>query len=277
MYMSQIKDEARSLEKLHRLSNYLAVAQIFLQGNYFLERELKFEDIKPRLLGHWGTTPGINFVYAQINRLINKNQDRDFIFTVGPGHGYPAFQANLLIEGSLSHFLPEKIPYSREGFEYTIDKFSVPYGFPSHLNPESPGVLLEGGELGYSLSVATGSVLDNKNLINVCLIGDGEAETGPLSTSWAFNRFLSPKSDGAVLPVLHLNGYKISGPTLFSRMDEIEIKKYFKSRGFRPFFIDVFKKKNPHIRGMEIFDRAIRQIKHLQERARRGESIVRPK
>ena len=184
-----VKNQARALNKLNRLTNFLAAVQIFLKDNFFLERELKKEDIKARLLGHWGTCPGINFVYGQINRQIVLNQDkdrkkRDFIFTVGPGHGFPAFQANLFLDQSLSSNLPEKIPFNRNGLEEIIQNFSTPYGYPSHLNPEAPGVLLEGGELGYSLSVAAGSVLDNPNLVNVCLVGDGEAETGPLATSW---------------------------------------------------------------------------------------------
>ncbi len=188
MNKKSIKAEARALTKLNRLTDYLAVAQIFLRDNYFLERELKFEDIKKRLLGHWGTCPGINFVYGQINRQIIKNHGRDdkrdFLFTVGPGHGFPAFQTGIFLDGSLSQVYPEKIPYNKKGLTEIIENFSTPYGYPSHLNPEAPGVILEGGELGYSLAVAAGSVLDNPNLVNVCLIGDGEAETGALSASW---------------------------------------------------------------------------------------------
>ncbi len=275
------KQEAKSLEKLNRLTNYLAVAQVFLKDNFFLEEDLKSEDIKKRLLGHWGTCPGINFVQGQVNRQIVKstgrNNQRDFIFTVGPGHGFPAYQANIFLDGSLSNFYPEKIPFTKDGLSEIIKNFSTPFGYPSHLNPEAPGVLLEGGELGYSLATATGSVLDNPKLINVCLIGDGESETGPLAASWNFNKFLSPKTDGAVLPILHLNGYKISGPTIFGRMKDNEIKKYFSGLGYKVYFIDADSKKNIQIRGMEIFDKAIARILKLQEKARKGEKIMKPK
>ncbi len=275
--MSEIKNEALALKKYDRLANYFSVAQIFLRDNFFLDRKLKKEDIKKRLLGHWGTCPGISFVYGQTNRQILKNPELDFLYTVGPGHGFPAFQSGLFLEKSLSHFSPEKIPYSKKGAEEIIENFSTPYGYPSHLNPEAPGTIVEGGELGYSLSIAAGSVMDQKNLINVCLIGDGEAETGALSASWNFNKILSSKNDGAVLPVLHLNGYKISGPTFFGRMKDSEIKKYFEGLGFRVFFIDSEKKKNFYVRGIEIFDKALLQIKRVQKRAREEKSQLKPK
>ncbi len=272
------KKEALALKKMVRLTDYLSVAQIFLRDNYFLERELRSEDIKKRLLGHWGTCPGINFIYANINRMIVKDKrgENDFIFTVGPGHGFPAFQANLFLDGSLSENLPDKIPFNKKGLEEILENFSTPYGYPSHLNPEAPGVLLEGGELGYSLSVAAGSVLNNPRLINICLIGDGEAETGALSASWHINKYLSPKKDGVVLPILHLNGYKISGPTIFGRMSDIEIKKYFKSLGYKPYIIDAYKKKDFYIKGIEVFDDVFRKIKRIKEKAERGEKIHRP-
>ncbi|MCK5588707.1 MAG: phosphoketolase family protein [Candidatus Pacebacteria bacterium] len=274
--MSEIKNEAKALTKLNRLTNYLSTAQIFLKDNFLLERALLGDDIKNRLLGHWGTCPGINFVQGQTNRLIIKNKDRDFLFVVGPGHGFPAYQSNIFIDGSLSNFFPDKIPYSKKGFEEIIKNFSTPYGYPSHLNPEAPGVLLEGGELGYSLSVSAGAVLDNPNLITVCLVGDGEAETGPLSASWNLNKFLSPKSDGVVLPILHLNGYKISGPTIFGRMKDADTKKYFEALGYKVYFIDEGKKKDIQIRGIEIFDKAIERIKKIQKKARKGERVLKP-
>ncbi len=274
--MSEIKKEAKALAKLNRLTDYLSVAQIFLKDNFLLDRVLLFDDIKDRLLGHWGTCPGINFVYGQTNRLINKNEDRDFIFTVGPGHGFPAYQANIFVEGSLSKFFPEKIPYTKKGLEEVARNFSTPYGYPSHLNPEAPGVLLEGGELGYSLSVSAGSVMDNKDLINVCLVGDGEAETGPASTSWNWNKFISPKTDGVVLPILHLNGYKISGPTIFGRMHNSDIKKYFEALGYKVYFIEKSKKKDLQIQGIEVFDKAIARIKKIQEKARAGQKVLKP-
>ena len=181
------KQEAKSLEKLNRLTNYLAVAQVFLKDNFLSEEKLKPEDIKKRLLGHWGTCPGINYVQGHINRQIVKStgrkDQRDFLYTVGPGHGFPAYQANIFLDGSLAYFYPEKIPYTKDGLFEIIRNFSTPFGYPSHLNPEAPGAILEGGELGYSLAVAAGSVLDNPDVINVCLVGDGEAESGPLAAS----------------------------------------------------------------------------------------------
>ncbi len=259
--------EITSLEKYTRLADYLAAAQIFLKDNVCLEKSLKPEHIKPRLLGHWGTSPGINFVYAHINRLIKKHSERDFLYVVGTGHGFPAFQAGLFIEGSLSKF-NQTIPYSKKGFEQVVYHFSTPYGFPSHLNPEAPGVILEGGELGYSLSNSYGSVLDEPNLVTVCLIGDGESETGPLSASWNANRFINPVTDGAVLPILHLNGYKISGPTIFGRMSDKEIKMFFESKGYDPIILDITKSKTPHKKAMEVFDKAMEKILLLQNIAR---------
>jgi xylulose-5-phosphate/fructose-6-phosphate phosphoketolase len=281
------KQERVSLEKYNRLLNYLSVAQIFLQKNFLLEEDLKSEDIKKRLLGHWGTCPGISFVYGQINRQIVMSEQNfakqnstkiknDFLFTVGTGHGFPAYQSGIFLDGALTNFFPEKVPYTKKGLEEVIRNFSTPFGYPSHLNPEAPGTILEGGELGYSLSVASGTVLDSPDTINFCLIGDGEAETGPLAASWNFNKFLSPKTDGAVLPILHLNGYKISGPTIFGRMKDIEIKKYFKSLGYKPYFIDSDKKKGFQVQGMEVFDKAIARIEKLQQKARRGESVLKP-
>ena len=273
--MKKIKNQIRALQKYDRLTNYLSATQVFLKDNVLLERDLNPEDIKSRLLGHWGTCPGISFVYSNINRMIQLHEDRKFAYIVGPGHGFPAFQSNLFVEGSLSNFYPKKIPYSRAGLEEVVENFSTPYGYPSHLNPESPGVILEGGELGYSLSVAGGTVLDNKNLITVALIGDGESESGPLAAAWNINKFISPKSDGAVLPVLHLNEYKISGPTIFGRMDDREIRKYFEGLGYTPFFIDA-KKKNFYGQGVKVFDAAMKQIKTLQKKARDGKEILKP-
>ncbi len=256
-----------ALQKYIRLTNYLSAAQIFLKKNIFLERKLEVEDIKERLLGHWGTCPGINYVYAHVNRLIQEYKERDFLFTVGTGHGFPAYQSNILLEGSLSYFFPHLVPYTKKGFEYVVSHFSVPYGFPSHLNPEAPGVLLEGGELGYSLSVAAGTILDNKKLINICLIGDGEAETATLSASWKINTFLSPKTDGAVLPILHLNGYKISGPTIFGRMSDEEIDSYFFSLGWKVYFLQIENFESiAQEKGIRVFDRAIKDILSIQKK-----------
>ncbi len=261
-----LKKEASALTKYVRLTDYLSVAQIFLRNNFFLNEELTKEHIKHRLLGHWGTCPGINFVYANINRLINKTEN-DFLFVVGPGHGFPAFQANLFVERSLTKVYPDKNPYTLEGIEDMCRDFSIPYGYPSHLNPQAPGIVLEGGELGYSLSVSYGTVLDNPNLITVCIIGDGEAETGPLAASWNANRFINPSNngDGVVLPVLHLNGYKISGPTVFGRMKDTEIRKFFEGLGYHPYFIDYTIDEDIYKQGIRVFDEAYKHIQSIKK------------
>ncbi len=269
--------EVQGIKKLVQLSDYLSIAQIFLKDNIWLDRPLEQSDIKDRLLGHWGTCPGINLVYANINRLITKYDDKDFICVVGPGHGFPAFQANLFIDGSLSRIYPDKIPFTKEGAEEIITNFSTPYGYPSHLNPEAPGVILEGGELGYSLSVAAGSVLDNPRLINVCIVGDGEAETGPLAASWNVNRFINPNNDGVLLPVLHLNGYKISGPTIFGRMSNDEISDFFRSHGYSPLFIDSDKQESLAEQSIKSFDAAIQMINTLKAQANSEHGLVAPR
>lgn len=219
-----------------RAANYLSAIQIYLWSNFLLEKPLSSDDIKSRLLGHWGTCPGINFVYAHLNDLIIKHQ-LDMMFILGPGHGFPALQANLFLEKTLSQFYSEATQ-TENGIAYLAKNFSWPYGFPSHSNPGAPGVILEGGELGYSLSTAWGTVLDNPSLITACLVGDGEAETGPLATSWHLNKFINPKTDGAVLPILHLNGYKISGPTIFGRMNNEELKSLFFGYGYEPIIVE---------------------------------------
>ncbi len=229
------RDEIKSIKKYFRLANYITVAQIYLQNNFLLEKPLSPDDIKPRLLGHWGTCPGINFTYAHLNFLIKKT-GANILFILGPGHGFPALQANLYLEGTLRKFYPQA-KFDESGLSYISKNFSWPYGFPSHTNPGTPGSILEGGELGYSLSTAFGAVLDNPNLIAACLIGDGEAETGPLAASWHLNKFLSPSIDGAVLPILHLNEYKISGPTIYGRMSRRELKNYFCGCGWQPIFV----------------------------------------
>lgn len=219
-----------------RAANYLSAAQIFLQDNFLLERPLTFADIKPRLLGHWGTAPGANLVYVHLNNLIQKH-DQEMIFILGPGHGFAGIQANLFIEGTLTKYYPD-FPQNMEGMGKMIKLFSWPYGFPSHTNPGTPGAILEGGELGYSLSVAYGAVLDNPNLIAVAMVGDGESETGPLATAWHLNKFIDPTTNGTVLPILHRNGYKISGPTIFGRMSNEELNSLFTGYGYHPYFVD---------------------------------------
>lgn len=219
-----------------RAANYLSAIQIYLQDNYLLERPLSEGDIKPRLLGHWGTCPGINFVYAHLNDAIIRHQ-LDMMFILGPGHGFPALQANLFLEKTLGQYYPEAT-HNEEGIAFITKNFSWPYGFPSHSNPGAPGVILEGGELGYALSTAYGTVLDNPGLITACMIGDGEAETGPTATAWHLSKFINPATDGAVLPILHLNGYKISGPTIYGRMSDRELEELFTGYGYTPMFVE---------------------------------------
>lgn len=219
-----------------RAANYLSAIQIYLQDNYLLERPLAEGDIKPRLLGHWGTCPGINFVYAHLNDVIIRHK-LDMMFILGPGHGFPALQANLFLEKTLEHYYPEASE-TESGIAYIAKQFSWPYGFPSHSNPGAPGVILEGGELGYALSTAWGTVLDNPGLITACLIGDGEAETGPTATAWHLSKLINPTTDGTVLPILHLNGYKISGPTLYGRMSNKELTELFTGYGYTPMIVE---------------------------------------
>ena len=269
-------NEITSLKKFVRATNFLATSQIYLKQNVLFKRDLKHEDIKPRLLGHWGTCPGINFVYANVNRLIVKHQ-RDFIYLVGPGHGFPAVQANLFVEGSLSHFYPETIPYNEAGIEDICKKFSAAYGYPSHANPEAPGQILEGGELGYSLSVAWGAVLDNPNLIAACLVGDGESETGPLAASWYANRLVDPATNGAVLPIVHINGYKISGPTRMGRMDHEELDLEFRGLGYHPIIVDDELEEDVFIQMSNAMDLSYEMINDIQTRARNGEDVCKPR
>jgi xylulose-5-phosphate/fructose-6-phosphate phosphoketolase len=219
-------------EKFRRATDYLTAAQIFLQDNFLLERPLTADDIKPRLLGHWGSGPGVNLAYAHLNKLI-KDRGQDMMFVLGPGHAFPSLQANLFLEGSLAEFYP-KATHTYEGLEYICKNFSWPYGFPSHSNPGTPGVILEGGELGYSLATSYGAALDNRNMVVACLIGDGEAETGPLAGAWHLNKLIDPKTNGTVLPILHLNGYKISAPTVFGRMSDDELISLFTGYGYEP-------------------------------------------
>ncbi|RLV61439.1 phosphoketolase family protein [Parashewanella curva] len=268
--------EITALKKLVRASNFLATSQIYLKKNVLHKRPLEHGDIKPRLLGHWGTCPGINFVYAHVNRLIVKNQ-RPFLYLVGPGHGFPAVQANLFIEGSLSHYYPDIIPYNEDGIVDICKKFSAAYGYPSHANPEAPGQILEGGELGYSLSVGFGAVLDNPNLIATVLVGDGEAETGPLAASWYANRLINPATDGAVLPIVHINGYKISGPTRMGRMSHEELDLEFRGLGYHPIIVDDQEEGDVYVTMAEAMDKAYEIINDVQTRARNGEDVEKPR
>ena len=214
-------EELQKIDAYWRAANYLSVGQIYLYDNPLLSEPLKLEHIKPRLLGHWGTTPGLNFIYAHCNRVIKK-YDLDMIYICGPGHGGPGMVANTYLEGTYSEFYPN-IAQDAEGMKRLFKQFSFPGGIPSHVAPETPGSIHEGGELGYSLLHAYGAVFDNPDLIACCVIGDGEAETGALATSWHSNKFLNPARDGAVLPILHLNGYKIAEPTVLARIPQEEL------------------------------------------------------
>src|SRR5882762_1103704 len=223
------------IQKYIRAANYLTVTQIYLQDNFLLKTKLEVKDIKQRLFGHWGTCPGINFVYAHVNYLVKKNE-QSTIFVLGPGHGFPALQANLFLEGTLEKYYQEATP-DEKGIAWVSKMFTWPYGVSSHSNPEAPGLVLEGGELGYSLATAYGAILDNPDLLAVCMIGDGEAETGPIASAWHINKIVDPATNGAVLPILHVNGYKISGPTIFGRMSDEELTDLFRGYGYEPFFV----------------------------------------
>lgn len=271
MNNKQMTNSIESIKKYVRAANYLSAAQIYLRDNFLLEKRLSSEDIKPRLLGHWGSCPGINFVYANLNYLIKKHR-ASMLFVLGPGHGFPALQANLFMEGTLQRYYPEA-RRDVDGMAYLAKNFSWPYGFPSHSNPGTPGVILEGGELGYSLATAYGAVLDNPDLIAACLVGDGEAETGPIATAWHLNKFIDPVGNGAVLPVLHLNGYKISGPTIFGRMSNKELKLLFKGYGYEPIIVEGL---NIYKKMVDALERAYQMIRSIQEKARGGQRIVSP-
>lgn len=256
------------LRKYVRAADYLSAAQIYLRDNFLLKEPLKREHIKPRLLGHWGTCPGINFTYAHVNRAIIEH-DLQMMFVLGPGHGFPAIQANLFLEGSLSKYY-KNVTRDKEGMSAMAKMFSWPYGFPSHSNPEAPGVILEGGELGYALATSYGAILDNPELIVACLIGDGEAETGATATAWHLNKLIDPGKNGAVLPILHVNGYKISGPTFFGRMDDEEIRSLFWGYGYDPIFVDSYKDVDVHDQMIAAMDQAVKDIRFTQYCTREG-------
>src|SRR3989454_6909184 len=229
-------EELRKMNAYWRAANYLSVGQIYLYANPLLREPLKLEHIKPRLLGHWGTTPGLNFIYLHLNRLI-KMHDLNVIYITGPGHGGPGLVANTYLEGAYSELYPN-ISQDEQGMKRLFKQFSFPGGIPSHVAPETPGSIHEGGELGYSLVHAYGAVLDNPDLLAVCVVGDGEAETGPLATSWHSNKFLNPAHDGTVLPILHLNGYKLASPTVLARISHDELEKLLAGYGYKPYFVE---------------------------------------
>src|SRR5499425_611172 len=249
-----------------RAANYLSVGQIYLLDNPLLTRELRPEHVKPRLLGHWGTTPGLNLIYAHLNRVI-KNWDLDVIYIAGPGHGGPGLVANAFLEGTYAERYPS-ITQDADGMRRLFRQFSFPGGIPSHVAPETPGSIHEGGELGYSLAHAYGAAFDNPDLIVACVIGDGESETGPLAGSWHSNKFLNPVTDGAVLPILHLNGYKIANPTVLGRMADDEIRDLFRGYGHEPLFVEGEDPPAMHRLMADALDVALASIRSIQQSAR---------
>jgi xylulose-5-phosphate/fructose-6-phosphate phosphoketolase len=257
-----------------RAANYLSVGQIYLLDNPLLEQPLERADIKPRLLGHWGTTPGLNFIYVHLNRVIKAN-DLDMIYICGPGHGGPGMVANTWLEGTYSEIYPN-IPQDKDGMRRLFKQFSFPGGIPSHAAPETPGSINEGGELGYSLSHAYGAALDNPDLIVACVIGDGEAETGPLATSWHGNKFLNPATGGAVLPILHLNGYKIANPTILARIPRDELESLFVGYGYKPHFVEGDDPARMHQLMAATLDTVLSEIAAIQQAARSGNAAPCP-
>ncbi|HEU0120578.1 MAG TPA: phosphoketolase family protein [Bryobacteraceae bacterium] len=258
-----------------RAANYLSVGQIYLYANPLLREPLTTAHVKPRLLGHWGTTPGLNFIYVHLNRLIQQH-DLNMIYVTGPGHGGPGLVANTYLEGSYSDFYPD-ICQDEDGMRKLFRQFSFPGGIPSHVAPETPGSIHEGGELGYALVHAYGAVFDNPDLIACCVVGDGEAETGPLATSWHSNKFLNPKRDGAVLPVLHLNGYKIAGPTVLARLEHDELVQLFHGYGYKPHFVEGDDPEKMHRLMASTLETVVAEIREAQRQAREEGSTARPR
>ncbi|WP_315718810.1 MULTISPECIES: phosphoketolase family protein [unclassified Bradyrhizobium] len=265
-------DDLDLLDRYWRAANYLSVGQIYLLDNPLLREPLKPEHIKPRLLGHWGTTPGLNFIYAHLNRAIAA-QDLNVIYVCGPGHGGPGVVANTYLEGSYSEIYPD-ITRDADGLRKLFRQFSFPGGIPSHAAPETPGSIHEGGELGYALVHAYGAAFDNPDLIVACVIGDGEAETGPLAASWHSNKFLNPAHDGAVLPILHLNGYKIANPTVLGRMADAEIKSLFEGYGYAPLLVEGDEPQAMHRQMADALDVALASIRSIQQNARQPDAVI---
>ncbi|KAL7819157.1 D-xylulose 5-phosphate/D-fructose 6-phosphate phosphoketolase [Trichoderma aethiopicum] len=263
-----------SLREFQRAACYIASAMIFLKDNVLLDRELRLEDVKPRLLGHWGTCPGLILVWSHLNLLI-RDSAQDMLFVVGPGHGAPAALACLWLEGSLERFYPDKYATSKEGLQNLITRFSVPGGFPSHINPETPGCIHEGGELGYALSVSFGAVMDNPDLIVTCVVGDGEAETGPTAAAWHSIKYLDPAESGAVIPILHVNGFKISERTIFGCMDNKELVLLFSGYGYQVCIVETLDAIDTELHTALFW--ALSEIKRIQEAARSGNPITKPR
>jgi xylulose-5-phosphate/fructose-6-phosphate phosphoketolase len=267
-------DEVRKIDAYWRAANYLSVGQIYLYANALLKEPLRLEHIKPRLLGHWGTTPGLNFIYAHLNRLIKK-YDLNMIYICGPGHGGPGMVANTYLEGTYSEFFPN-ISQDAEGMQRLFKQFSFPGGIPSHAAPETPGSINEGGELGYSLLHAYGAVFDNPDLIACCVVGDGEAETGALAASWHSNKFLNPVHDGAVIPILHLNGYKIAGPTVLARIPKDELMDLLRGYGYRAHLVAGDDPEVMHQLMAATLENVVQEVRGIQKDARANGFPKRP-
>src|ERR1700742_2652285 len=265
----------RKMDAYWRAANFLSVGQIYLFDNPLLKKPLKLAHVKPRLLGHWGTTPGLNFIYVHLNRVINKH-DLDIIYIAGPGHGGPGLVANAYLEGTYSEVYPN-ISLDEAGMTRLFKQFSFPGGIPSHVAPETPGSIHEGGELGYALSHAYGAAFDNPDLLVACVVGDGEAETGPLATSWHSNKFLNPVTDGVVLPILHLNGYKITNPTLLARISHEELDHLFRGYGYTPYFVEGSDPEEMHELMAATLDKIVDEIQSIKAKARRDGSSERPR
>jgi xylulose-5-phosphate/fructose-6-phosphate phosphoketolase len=268
-------EESQRLDAWWRAANYLSVGQIYLYDNPLLKKPLAREHVKQRLLGHWGTTPGLNFIYAHVNRAI-RAYDLNIIYIAGPGHGGPAMVASTWMEGSYSEFYPH-VPQNEAGMKILFKQFSFPGGIPSHASPETPGSINEGGELGYSLAHAFGAVFDNPDLIAACVVGDGEAETGALAAAWHSNKFLNPASDGAVLPILHLNGYKIANPTVLARIGRDELESLLTGYGYKPYFVEGSDPALMHQKMAATLDTVINEIKTIQHKARSTGGQKRPR
>jgi xylulose-5-phosphate/fructose-6-phosphate phosphoketolase len=278
---SKVASGPLSIEALQRMdawwraANYLSVGQIYLLDNPLLKEPLTLAHVKPRLLGHWGTTPGLNFLYVHLNRVINA-YDLNVLYVAGPGHGGPALVANTWLEGSYSEHYPN-VSQDAEGMKRLFRQFSFPGGVGSHVTAETPGSIHEGGELGYALSHAFGAAFDNPDLLVACVVGDGEAETGPLAAAWHSNKFLNPAADGAVLPILHLNGYKIANPTLLARIPRAELESLFVGYGYQPYFVEGDEPEVMHQQMAATLDTVIGEIRAIQQHARAGGIIERPR
>src|SRR5512132_2924213 len=250
-------DVVRQLDAYWRAANYLSVGQIYLHDNPLLKKPLTRDHIKPRLLGHWDTTPGLNFVYLHLNRIIRQH-DANVIYITGPGHGGPGLVANAYLEGTYSEVYPH-VSQDEEGMKRLFTQFSFPGGIPSHVAPETPGSIHEGGELGYALSHAFGASFDNPDLIVACIVSDAEAATGPLATGWHGNNFLHPARDGCVLPILHLNGYKIANPCFLARIPEEELQKFFEGMGYTPYFVEGHEPESVHQQLAGVLDTVVEE------------------